>query len=140
MPTRARQRSRRGVSLLEAVAAMAIIGVTAASALAAVGREMRTAERARMALQVEALATQRLDYMALLSDRELQSLPDSVAGGEFDEPLEQFTWKTSVQPVSEQPGLYDVHVDVIWADGTYGLHSKLYRRPLTTAAGRRATR
>lgn len=140
MPALGNRRLRRGVSLLEAVAAMAIIGVTAASALAAVGREMKTAERARMALQVEALATQRLDYMALLSDRELQSLPDSVADGEFAEPLEQFTWKTTVKPVSEQPGLYDVQVDVIWAEGKYGLHSKLYRRPLTTTAARGATR
>src|SRR5579862_5247480 len=81
-------RDRRGISLFEAVAAMAIVGITAVSALSAVGSEMRAAERSRRALEVEALAAQRVDYLDMLTDLQLQSLPDTVAKGKFDPPLD----------------------------------------------------
>jgi type II secretory pathway pseudopilin PulG len=122
-------RARRGISLFEAVAAVAIVGVTSVSALSAVGAEMRTAERARRALEVEALATQRLDFMNLLNDRELQNLPDSVSKGKFDPPLDGYRWESASSPVSTQGGVYDVHVTVFWKDGSYALRTYLYRRP-----------
>jgi len=129
--------SRRGITLFEAVAAVAIVGVTSVSALSAVGAEMRTAERARRALEVEALATQRLDFMNLLNDRELQNLPDSVSKGKFDPPLDGYTWQSTSGPVSTQGGVYDVHVTVSWKDGSYALRTYLYRRPpLATVRGR----
>jgi len=74
----ARRRLRAGITLFEAVVAVTIVGMTAVAALEASASEMRTAERARRALEVEALATSRLDFMDLMTDRELQSLPDSV--------------------------------------------------------------
>lgn len=129
--------ARRGISLFEAVAALAIVGMTAVSALAAVGAEMRTAERARRALVVEALATQRLDYMSLLSDRELQSLPDSVARGTFEPPLAEYRWTASAAPSSAQAGVYAVHVNVEWKAGSYALHSYIYRRPPLAPRGAR---
>ena len=70
-------RARKGITLFESVAALTIVGLVAISALEAVGAEMRTAERARRALEVEALATQRLDALELLNDQELQTIPDS---------------------------------------------------------------
>lgn len=129
--------ARRGISLFEAVAAVAIVGVTSVSALSAVGAEMRTAERARRALEVEALATQRLDFLALMNDRDLQDLPDSVAKGQFDKPLDGYTWTTKSAPRSEQAGVYDVAVTVQWTDGSYVLHSALYRRPPIASRGSR---
>jgi type II secretory pathway pseudopilin PulG len=129
-------RDRRGISLFEAVAALAIVGVTAVSALAAVGADMRVAERARRALEVEALATQRLDFMALLNDSELQNLPDTVAKGRFDPPLESYKWSTTSAPVTAQPGVYAVRVTVDWPDGSYALRSYLYRRPPLVTASR----
>ncbi|HLA90893.1 MAG TPA: type II secretion system protein [Gemmatimonadaceae bacterium] len=122
-------RGRRGISLFEAVVAVTIVSLTAVSALAAVGAEMKTAERARRALEVEALATHRLDFLALLNDRELQSLPDSVAKGKFDAPLDTYTWETTSRPVSTQAGVYEVRVTVSWNGGSYTLRSALYRRP-----------
>ncbi|HEV8410426.1 MAG TPA: hypothetical protein VGQ30_07950, partial [Gemmatimonadaceae bacterium] len=74
-------RARRGVTLFEAVAALAVVGTVAVSALSAASGEMRTAARARRALEVEALATSRLDFLALMNDQQLQNLPDSVAKG-----------------------------------------------------------
>ncbi|MEP6619101.1 MAG: type II secretion system protein [bacterium] len=129
-------RARRGITLFEAVAAVAIIGVTSVSALAAVGAEMKTAERARRALEVEALATQRLDFLALMTDADLQNLPDSVSRGKFDKPLDDYSWTTTASARSEQAGVYNVEVKVSWADGSYALHSALFRRPPVATRGR----
>lgn len=121
--------AKRGITLFESVAALTIVGLVAISALEAVGAEMRTAERARRALEVEALATQRLDAMDLLTDQELQAVPDSVASGSFDAPLDEYKWATTSAPVAEQPGLYEVAVKVTWSSGSYSQHTRMYRRP-----------
>ena len=67
--------------------------------------------------------------MELLSDRELQALPDSVAEGEFEEPLQEYSWKTTTEPVSEQAGVYAVRILIEWKGGAYDIDSYLYRRP-----------
>jgi prepilin-type N-terminal cleavage/methylation domain len=130
VPTHAKRlSSRAGFSLLEAVAAIAIVGITSVSALEAVGSNMRTAEKSRRALEAEALATSRLDFMDLLTDRELQALPDTVESGKFDKPLDEYSWKTTSTPVSEQAGVYDVRITVDWPTGSYTLRTYQYRRP-----------
>ena len=53
-------RARSGFSLLEAVVALAIVGVTAVGALAAVGAELRAADDARTTLEADALAVYRM--------------------------------------------------------------------------------
>ncbi len=131
-----RPRARQGISLFEAVAALAIVGVTAASALSAVSGEMRTAARARRALEVEALATSRLDFIGLMSDAQLQNLPDSVSKGTFDAPLDGYHWTTTATPLATQAGIYDIRVQVQWKDGSYGLQSYVYRRPPLATTGR----
>ena len=127
MPSRA----RRGFSLFEAVAAVTIVGITAMSALSAAGGEMRTAERARRALEAEVLATARLDFMNLLYDTDLQSLPDSVAKGSFDKPLDEYSWTATSAAYADQAGVYDVRVTIKWPQGAYTLKTYLYRRPAT---------
>lgn len=123
--------------MFEAVAAVAIVGAVAGAALSAVGSQYRTTARAQQALVVEALASSRLDFLDLLDqDRDLQSLPDSVAQGEFPEPLSEYSWKTEVSPVSDEPGLYNVLVTVLWKDGQYQLKSRAFRRPAITSANR----
>ena len=130
------KRPRRGVTLFEAVAAMTIVGMTAISALAAVGAEFRTAERSRRALEAEALATNRLSMLDLLTDQELQSLPDSVASGAFPEPLNAYTWNTTSAPMSEQPGVYAIHIGIGWKGGAYDVASYVYRRPIVISGNR----
>ena len=124
-----RSRARRGITLFESVAALTIVALVSISALEAVGAEMRTAERARRALEVEGLATQRLDALELLSDQELQAIPDSVAAGKFDAPLEEYSWAVESTPVAEQPGVYDVALTIVWENGSYPIRTKMYRRP-----------
>jgi type II secretory pathway pseudopilin PulG len=124
-----RSRARKGITLFESVAALTIVGLVAISALEAVGAEMRTAERARRALEVEALATQRLDALELLNDQELQVIPDSVATGKFDAPMDEYSWTIASSPVGDQPGVYDVTLDITWENGSYPIRTKMYRRP-----------
>lgn len=123
------RRARRGFSLLEAVAAVAVVGMTAVGALSAAGGELRTAERARRALEVEALATARMDFMNLLYDSDLQALPDSVSKGTFDKPLDEYSWTATSAAYSDQAGVYDVRVTIKWADGQYTERTYMYRRP-----------
>lgn len=129
-------RNRRGISLFEAVFALAIVGVTAVGALAAVGAEMRTAERARRLLEVEALATERLTFLYLLTDRDLLNLPDTVAQGQFEAPLDHYKWTTTSTPNETYPGLYDIKVSITWPDGdrpgSFTASAAQYRRPLVT--------
>lgn len=132
-----RLRARLGITLFESIAALTIVGLVAISAMETVGAEMRTAERARRALEVEALATQRLDAMDLLSDQELQAIPDSVAAGTFDAPLEEYSWTVESNPVAEQPGVYDVALNIVWDNGSYPIRTKMYRRPRLLQRGAR---
>ncbi len=120
---------RRGISLLEAVVAIAIVGMTAISALESVGGGMRTAERSKRAIEAEALASSRLEFMDLMTDAELQSLPDSVSSGKFPAPLDEYTWKTTSAPVADQAGVYGVRITVNWPGNSYTIRSYLYRQP-----------
>lgn len=130
-------RARKGITLFEAIAAVTLVGATAAAAMSAVGSQYRTTTRAQRAITVEALATSRLDFLDLLiNERELLSLPDSVAAGEFPAPLDEYTWKTDVTPVSDEPGLFNVLVTVQWNDGQYQLKSRAYRRPALQSVNR----
>ena len=125
-----RRAERSGITLFETVVALAIVGMTAVSALAAVGAELRAAERAKRTLEAEALATQRVDLLELLPDDDLLVLPDSVEDGRFDAPLDDYRWHTTSVPLDTEPGVYDVSVRVSWADGGYVLRTRAFRRPL----------
>jgi type II secretory pathway pseudopilin PulG len=122
-------RRRSGISLLEAVVAIAVVGMTAVSALESVGAGMRAAEKSRRAIEAEALASSRLEFLDLMSDRELQTLPDSVESGTFAKPLDEYSWKTTSAAYGEQPGVYDVRITVSWPTGSYTVKTYVYRQP-----------
>jgi len=124
-----RLRARNGLSLLEAVVSITIVGLTSVAALEAVGGDMRATERSRRAIEAEALATSRLDVLNMLTERELQAIPDSVANGKFPKPLDEYQWTTKSAAVSDQAGLYDVRVTVAWPQGSYTVKTYEYRTP-----------
>jgi type II secretory pathway pseudopilin PulG len=115
---------------MEAVVSIMIVGLTSVSALEAVGGDMRTAERARRAIEIEALASSRLEFLDLMTDRELQAVPDSVEAGKFPAPLDEYSWKTTSTPVSDLAGVYDVRVTIDWPAGSYIVKTYQYRQPL----------
>ena len=129
-------RDTRGITLFETVVALTIVSMTAISALAAVGGELRTAERARRAIEAEALVNTRLDFMNLMTDQQLQALPDSVKKGQFDPPLNEYGWETTSTAIAGQAGVYDVEIAITWPSNRYVVHSGQYRRPPLTTATR----
>jgi hypothetical protein len=132
MPTGA----NRGVTLFETVAAITIVSMVAISALEAAGAGLRTVERSRRAVETDALATARLDFMNLLTDQELLALPDSVKKGQFDPPMNGYGWQTSSEPVSGSAGVYDIAITITWPGNRYLVRTAQYRRPAVTTASR----
>lgn len=128
---------RAGFTVLEAAIAVMIVGLAAVAVLSSFGTTLRTATRARQALEAEALATDRLSRATLLERDELQHLPDSVASGRFAAPFETYAWHTTARELRDEPGLFDIGVEISWAEGRYALPTRLYRpaRPVTAMAG-----
>jgi prepilin-type N-terminal cleavage/methylation domain-containing protein len=117
---------RAGFTLLEAVAALAVVGLAAVAALAAVGGELRTAERARRALEAGALAEYRTAAVRMLPPGEVRVLPDSLARGRFAAPLDGYRWTASTRELPEERDLFDLQVQVVWATGAYTLRTRIY--------------
>jgi type II secretory pathway pseudopilin PulG len=126
--------NRPGVTLFEAVAAMAIVGMVSLGALEAAGSQMRAAERARRAVEAASLAQQRLDWLDFLNETQLRALPDTVKEGKFDAPLDEYSWETEAKPYATQAGVYEVAVRVYWEkrENHFELKSYVYRRPVLT--------
>jgi Tfp pilus assembly protein PilV len=122
-------RTDLGISMFETVAALTIVSMTAVSALAAVASELRTTERARRAIEAEALAIQRVDFLNMMTEQELQSLPDSVRKGKFAEPLDEYSWETASSVESSQAGVYNVTITIRWPNNSYVVRTAQYRRP-----------
>lgn len=129
-----RRASRRGVSLLEAIAALAIVGATSASVLAAVGAGTRATDRARRTHEAESLALEVHARLAIQREADLRVLPDSLASGQFAAPFDGYTWRANVRPDAALPGVYQVQIDIEWSGGSQPLHTAFYRGPDTIMA------
>ncbi len=124
-------RGNRGFTILEAVIALAIVGLAGVSALEAMGGEIRAAHHATAAYILSALAQDRLALVALTSPRALASLPDSLARGAFSPPFEAYRWTGTARPVSGERDLYDISVSVVGDGREYTVRTRLYR-PIPT--------
>ncbi len=116
-----------GFTLLEAIVAISIVGMTVVTSLAAIGAQLRAGMHTRTALEVEALAMERMAHLQLVGAATLAVLPDSLRAGRFDAPFNGYAWSASVRPVREELDLYDAEVVITWQDGTYRLPARLYR-------------
>jgi len=122
-------KSRAGFTLLEVVAALAIMALVAVSALGAVGQQLNVAAHARDVARAEGLAEQRLALLRILTSADVQSLPDTIVAGRFAYPNNDFSWRVSSTPVLGETYLNDVRIDVNWASGSYTLNTRLYAPP-----------
>jgi prepilin-type N-terminal cleavage/methylation domain-containing protein len=108
--------TRRGFVLLEAVVALAIIGIFAVGLLAATGVQVRASSKAQVLLTARALAEDRLMSVRMLEYDDLGKLPDSLKAGTFADPFTDYSWMTTVSPVKDEYDLFDVQI-VISAHG-----------------------
>lgn len=127
--------SRRGFTLLEAVAAMMIIGVVSVGALSAFAADLRAADRAQRMLPAAALAQDRLTAVETRGPALIEALPDSLARGRFGEPFNDYFWTASVHRLRMLPGLIEVNVNVSWDAGSFALTERRYE-PFLVETGR----
>ncbi len=127
------RRNRRGFTVLEAVVALAIIGLTSMAVLGAFAGDLRTANAARTALEVSTLAQSRLARLELATRRELAALPDSLAHGTVPEFSDRYAWSASAVPVGTEPDLFELHVIITWPEGSTALTTRRFR-PATLMA------
>ena len=119
--------AERGFTILEAVIALAVVGLAGIGALEAVAGETRSVERAREAYTTSALAQDRLAALTLLAPADFGHPPDSLTRGTFPAPFDAYRWTASVQPVLGEKELYDVAVKVESDRSAYALETRVYR-------------
>jgi type II secretory pathway pseudopilin PulG len=126
---------RSGFVLLEAVIALAVISLFAIALLAALGAQVRTADKAAVLLVARPLAEERMATLRMLDFETLDALPDSLAAGSFPAPFGGYTWRAEVALVPDQYDLFAVEVTVSAGAEAYPLRTLLHRpRPLVEAA------
>ena len=120
-------RQTAGFTLVEALVANSIVGLTVAAGLSAFAAELRASARAVAALELEALAQERMARLRLVPAEQLNPLAESLERGRFETPFDEFTWLTEVQPSPQQPGLLVAATTLQGRDTELRLETRLYR-------------
>lgn len=113
-----------GFTLLEVLVAVAILGLSVVGWLAAYGSEFRALSRAAEVSTATALAQERLETIEVMAPDRLPNLPDSLRGGTFPKPLDQYRWEAKARAVSGR-SLAAVTVTVVWGNGSKAITTLL---------------
>lgn len=127
--------NRNGFALLEAVIALAVIGLVVIALMAATAGQDRTAGKVTLLLTARSLADERLATLRMLDNRALLDLPDSLAGGSFDPPFGAYSWTMRVVQVGSERDLFSAVVTVQTADESYVLNTLLHEPPAVLQVG-----
>ena len=125
---RASRRQRAGFTMLEALVALAIVGLVCVGVLGAYGAAMRADVVAADRLPLASLAVERMTAVDLTTGS-LARLPDSLARGTFAPPYGSATWEMETARVSHTDGLFDVTVRVRDGGDLLTLRTRRYRAP-----------
>jgi type II secretory pathway pseudopilin PulG len=120
-------REDRGFVLLEAVVALAILGVASIVLLQARAQQIRVAAQARELLSAQALAEDRISSLRLLDYQGLEDPPDSLLHGTFPPPFQEFSWAASVELMDEEYDLFGVDVVVTGPAERFPLRTLIHR-------------
>jgi hypothetical protein len=127
---------RGGFVLLEAVMALAILGVASIVLLQVRAQQIRVAGQARELLTAQALAEDRISALRMLDYLLLDDPPDSLLEGVFPPPFEEFTWTAQVELMEDEYDLFGVQVEVLGPAERFPLRTLLHRaRPVLAAEG-----
>lgn len=125
---------RAGFVLLEAVVALAILGLFTLALLSATAGQVRTAANAGELMNASALAEDRLMSIRLLEYDGLTDPPDSLLAGTFPPPFEAYRWTATVEEMEDEYDLFGVDVVVVGPSQIYPLRTLVHRpRPNLTA-------
>lgn len=114
--------------MLEAIVALAIIGLVCVGSLGAYGGALRADVTAAERLPLAALAVERLAAVDLDAGP-LERLPDSLTRGAFSKPYASATWDIETHRVDREDGLFDVIVHVRDGTDVFTLRTRRYRAP-----------
>jgi hypothetical protein len=118
---------RGGFVLLEAVMALAILGVASIALLQVRSQQIRVATQARELLTAQALAEDRVAAIRLLEYEVLAEPPDSLMEGVFPEPFQDFAWTTEVALIEDEYDLFGVEVVVVGPAERFPLRTLMHR-------------
>jgi type II secretory pathway pseudopilin PulG len=127
-------RRREGFVLLEAVVALAILGVASIVLLQVRAQQIRVATQARELLTAQALAEDRISAVRMLDYQLLADPPDSLMSGIFPPPFQEFSWSTQVALMEDEYDLFGVEVEVLGPAERFPLRT-LIHRPRPVLAG-----
>jgi len=126
---------RNGFVLLEAVVALAILGVASIVLLQVRSQQIRVAVQARELLTAQALAEDRLSAVRLLDYELLADPPDSLMEGVFPEPFQDFEWATEISLIDDEYDLFGVEVVVLGPVERFPLRTLMHRPRMVLAGG-----
>ena len=121
---RAPRAAPTGFTLVEAAAALVVVGLGAAAALGADAAAVRAESRLEHVTAAEALGQQRLATLRLLTRAELLRLPDSLARGAFAPPLDRYHWRATSALAPGEADLFALRVEVAWDEGLTALETR----------------
>jgi hypothetical protein len=121
------RKATTGFVLLEAVVALAILGVASIALLQVRSQQIRVASQARELLTAQALAEDRVSAIRLLNYELLAEPPDSLMEGVFPDPFEDFAWTAEVALIEDEYDLFGVEVVVIGPVERFPIRTLMHR-------------
>ena len=116
-----------GFVLLEAVVALAILGVASIVLLQVRSQQIRVAVQARELLTAQALAEDRLAALRILDFHVLIDPPDSLMEGTFPAPFDAYSWVADVALMENEYDLFGLEVVVEGPDQRFPLRTLVHR-------------
>lgn len=126
---RAPHRDAGGFTLLEAVVALAILGLALAPLLGSVSGGVRQQGRVEQALEAVALADARMSELSLLATDSIGEYLRPREGW-FPPPFGAYRWRALLRQEPGSPALVSAAVVVEWNGGAYSLETVFHRPDL----------
>lgn len=132
-----RAHGRAGFTLLEAVIALAILGIAVVSMIASLSAGLRAGSGAETRMTEVVLADMRMSELAALPVESLRRYAEPQVG-RFGPPFSAYEWRALVRPAAAATGLMNAAVVVHGPGGEYVLETAFYRPDAESAltAGR----
>ena len=121
------RKAAAGFVLLEAVVALAILGVASIALLQVRSQQIRVASQARELLTAQALAEDRVSAIRLLNYELLADPPDSLMEGVFPVPFQSFSWTAEVALIEDEYDLFGVEVVVLGPVERFPIRTLMHR-------------